>query len=294
MRTTLLRERLDFLNPALVTGALIILVVLAFSFGGRLFYDMDTAYIASVPIDIPPVWKAGGSWEHPLGSDSQGRDILASILMGIPLSLQIGFTASLIGLAVGSCLGAAAAYTGGWLDNLIRTTTDVFITIPSLAVLIVVSSFAPTMTVTLMALMMSVFSWPGSARVFRALVFSMKERGYVKMAMLSGLGPFRIMLTEILPNLMPLFASSLSMGITGAILAEAGLETLGLGPTRVTTLGMMIFYANNSTALVKGMWWWLMSPIFLIVLLFLGFYLITIGLDQVANPRLKRRKEPRR
>jgi peptide/nickel transport system permease protein len=193
-------------------------------------------------------------------------------------------------LVFGSCLGATAAYFGGWFDNFVRTTTDVFITIPSLAVLIVASSFVPKMTVTLMALMMSVFAWPGSARVFRALIYSMRERGYVKMAMLSGLGSFRIVVTEILPNLMPIYASSLSMGITGAILAEAGLEVLGLGPTRVTTLGMMIFYANNNTALVKGMWWWLMSPIIIIVILFLGFFLITIGLDQVANPRLKKKR----
>jgi peptide/nickel transport system permease protein len=131
------------------------------------------------------------------------------------------------------------------------------------------------------------FAWPGPARVIRAQVLSLRERGYVQMARLSGVSTFSIMVFELLPNLMPYLAANFTGSVSANILAATGLEALGLGPSRVPTLGMTIFYAIRGAAILRGMWWWWGLPILMLILIFSGLFLITIGLDEVANPRLR-------
>ncbi len=138
-----------------------------------------------------------------------------------------------------------------------------------------------------MAFLLALFAWQGPTRVLRSQVLSLRERGYVRMARASGSSTFSIMFTEMLPNMMPYLASSFAGGLSGAILAATGLEALGLGPTRIPTLGMTIYYAIRGTAITRGMWWWWGMPIFVLVIIFIGLFLISIGLDEVANPRLR-------
>src|SRR5205085_12360885 len=116
---------------------------------------------------------------------------------------------------------------------------------------------------------------------------SMRERGYVRMAKLSGVSCFDIMFREMLPNLMPYIASSLAGIVAAAILAATSLEALGLGPTRIPTLGMTIYYAISSSAVIRGMWWWWGFPILILIVIFTGLFLMAIGLDEIANPRLR-------
>ena len=123
--------------------------------------------------------------------------------------------------------------------------------------------------------------------VVRSQVLTLRERGYVRMAMLSGASALEIMFVEMLPNMLPWLAASFTGGISGAILGATGLEALGLGPTRVPSLGMIINYATTASALLRGMVWWWFPPIVMLMLIFTGFFLITIGLDEIANPRLR-------
>ena len=276
-----------WLNSKFVAGSTIILLVLLFGLLGPLFWNTDLAYTASSPVNLPPVWIAGGNIEHPLGTESNGRDMLAQLVVGIPASLKVGLLAASIGMAVGILLGSTAGYLGGWWDHVIRTIADSWMTIPSLMVLISIAAYVRMPDTTAMALILALFAWPGPTRLIRSQVLTLRERGYVRMALLSNVPPLEIMLVEMVPNMLPWLAASLTGGISGAILAATGLEALGLGPTRVPSLGMIINYALTSSALVRGMVHWWLPPILALILIFTGFFLMTVGLDEIANPRLR-------
>jgi peptide/nickel transport system permease protein len=264
-----------------------ILFVILMSLLGPLFWDTTKARVASSELNLPPMWMPGGSSTNPLGTESNGRDMLAVILTGAPRSLQVGVIAATIGMLVGVVLGSLAGYMGGWVDAVIRTLADSVVTIPSLTVLIVIAAYVSNFELNSMAFILALFAWPGPTRFVRAQVLSLRERGYVRMARLSGLPPLEIMLKEILPNMLPWLAASLSGNISAAILAASSLEALGLGPTRIPTLGMTIFYAIRAAAIIRGMWWWWGFPIITLIIIFTGLFLIATGLDEIANPRLR-------
>lgn len=276
-----------WLNAKFVAGSIIILIVILFGLLGPLFWDTELAYTASSPVNLKPMWIAGGTPEHPLGTESNGRDMLAQLIVGIPASLKIGLLAASIGMGVGVLLGSLAGYFGGWWDHVIRTISDSVITIPSLMVLIAIAAYVKMTDTTAMALILALFAWPGPTRLIRSQVLTLRERGYVRMALLSNVPALEIMLVEMAPNMLPWLAASLTGGISGAILGATGLEALGLGPTRVPSLGMIINYALNSSALVRGMVWWWLPPIIALIIIFTGFFLMTVGLDEIANPRLR-------
>jgi peptide/nickel transport system permease protein len=276
-----------WLNAKFITGSVIILVVLLFGLLGPLFWDTELAYTASSPTNLKPMWVEGGSPEHPLGTESNGRDMLAQLIVGIPASLKVGLLAASIGMGIGILLGSTAGYLGGWWDHIIRTISDSVMTIPSLMVLISIAAYVSMPDTTTMALILALFAWPGPTRLIRSQVLTLRERGYVRMALLSNVPTLEIMLVEMVPNMLPWLAASLTGGISGAILGATGLEALGLGPTRVPSLGMIINYALRSSALVRGMVWWWLPPIITLVIIFTGFFLMTVGLDEIANPRLR-------
>ncbi len=287
------RWQSPWLNAKLLVGFAMVLSMALLGVVGRLFWDVRLAHAASSPLNLPPVFaKAGPNFPppdpaHPLGTESNGRDMLAVLIVGAPRSLRIGLIAAGIGMGIGIILGFTSGFVGGWLDNVIRTFADAFITIPSLAVLIVISAYVRQISVENMALLLAAFAWPGPTRLIRAQVLSMRERGYVLMARLSNASTFAIMFKEMLPNMLPYLAASFTGNVSGAILAATGLEALGLGPTRVPTLGMTIFYAIRAAAIIRGMWWWWGVPIAALVVIFSGLFLMTIGLDEIANPRLR-------
>jgi peptide/nickel transport system permease protein len=276
-----------WLNPKLIIGATMVLGVAALALVGPLFWNVTLARVASSPLNLPPVWMPGGDPAHPLGTESNGRDMLAAIITGAPRSLYVGVIAATIGIVIGVILGCTAGYMGGRFDSVIRTLSDSVITIPSLAVLIVISAYVSTIEIETMALILAMFAWPAPARIIRSQVLTLRERGYVRLARLSGAGPLEIIIKEMVPNLLPYLAASLSGAISGAILAATSLEALGLGPTRIPTLGMTIFYAIRSSAIIRGMWWWWGFPILVLVIIFTGLFLMAVGLDEVANPRLR-------
>lgn len=231
--------------------------------------------------------KPSGDPAHPLGTDNSGRDMLAVLIVGAPASLRVGLIAASVGSLVGIALGFAAGFLGGWVDAVIRTMSDVAFTIPSLAVLLVISAYMRRVDLDTMALLLALFAWPVPTRLIRAQVLSLRERGYVKMAQLSGLSTFDIMFKEMMPNLLPYLAASLAGNISGAILAAASLEALGLGPTRFPTLGTTIFNAIRATAILRDMWWWWALPVLVLIFMFTGLFQLATGLDEIANPRLR-------
>jgi len=282
-------------NTKFLIGAGMVLFIVLLGLVGPLFWDTRLARVGSAELNLPPMGitvevdgiKYVGTAKNPLGTESNGRDMLALLITGAPMSLQVGVIAALIGMGVGIVLGSAAGYLGGWVDNVIRTLADSVITIPALAVLITISAYVRQIELSTMALILALFAWPAPTRFVRAQVLTLRERGYVRMARLSGVPPLEIMLKEMMPNMLPWIAASLSGNITGTILAASSLEALGLGPTRIPTLGMTIYYAIRAVAMLRGMWWWLGFPILTLTIIFVGFFLIATGLDEIANPRLR-------
>ena len=283
-----------WLNSKLIVGSIVIGLILLTGVLGRVFWNTNLAYTGSSPLNLPPVGftstltKQVGTWEHPLGTENSGRDMLALMILGAPNSFLVGVVAAAVGMTVGIILGFSSGFIGGRLDDFIRLISDVTITIPALMVLIVIQSVLSQIELTTMALLIALFAWPSPTRLIRSQVLTMRESGYVQMAKLSGASTWSIMFREIMPNLIPYLFASFIGNATGAILAAVGLETLGLGPQRVPTLGGTIYYALNAAALLRNMWWWWGLPTLLLALMFIGLLLINLGFDEIANPRLRR------
>jgi peptide/nickel transport system permease protein len=270
-------------NRSMVIGLSVLSLLLLFVVVGHLVYDVSKYRPLSVSPNRPP------SWDLPFGSDTQGRDLFAAMVAGTPLTLRIGLLAGFLGLAIGTILGFVSAYYGGVIDAVVRGIVDIGLTVPGLLVLIIVAiSFRSGMTVDQMALTVAALSWVWPTRTIRSQVLSMRERAYVQVARLSGMSDLKIIFREMMPNLLPYLAASLVGSVSAAILASIGLEALGLGPLDSPTIGMTIYWVIFHSALLLGMWWWFLPPIVVIILLFLGLFGLAAGLDEWANPRLRR------
>ena len=270
-------------NPFLVIGAILLLAVLLFGPVMSQFVDTDLVKVGSSVPDQPP------SAEHPFGTDTVGRDILAVLVVGTPLTLRIGLIAGTIGLGLGTLFGFLAGYFGGWVDTLLKGAADVLLTVPGLLFLVVVATtLRGAVNVNMMAIVVAMLAWMWPTRTIRSQVLTLRERQFVMVARLSGLNGIEIIVRELIPNLLPYLAASFVSAVSSAILASIGLEALGLGPQNVPTLGMTIYWSQYYTSVLRGIWWWWSAPIAMIIITFVGLFLLSMGLDQVANPKLRR------
>jgi peptide/nickel transport system permease protein len=224
---------------------------------------------------------------HLLGTDRWGRDVAALVVLGLRYSLMIAALAGVAATAIGIVTGFVAGYKGGRIDSVLRTFTDMVLVIPSLPLLVTLAAYIPRVNVLTMALLLAAFSWPFTSRVIRSQVLSLKERPYVDLAKTSGLRDSEIIFAEILPNLLPYLGVSLAISMGAAMLAEIGLQLIGLGPGNINTLGLMINWSIRWGALGLGKWPMVFAPILCLVLIFVALNLINIGLEQAFNPRLR-------
>lgn len=268
-------------SASLVVGLAIIAVVFVFSLVGSSFVNVGNAEVASVLPSQPP------SGDYPLGTDSQGRDMLTIMIIGTPQTLKVGLIAGLVGLVVGLVLGMISGFVGGLVDAVIRVISDSLMTVPSIAILIVIAAHVGHMTVELMGLTVAALAWMQPTRAIRAQVLSIREQIYVEIARANGESELEIIFHEILPNLLPYLAASFVGAVSGAMLASIGLEALGLGPMDVHTLGTTIYWAEKFSAVLRGQYWWWGPPIVMISFIFVGLFFLSAGLDRVANPRLR-------
>jgi peptide/nickel transport system permease protein len=270
-------------NRSLAVGITLLAILLLFIIVGHFLIDPEDARPLSVPALRPP------SAEYPFGTDRQGRDLLAAMVVGTPLTLKIGFIAGILGVAIGTVLAFTAGYYRGLTDTIIRGIADIGLTVPGLLVLIIIAvSVRGGLSVNQMALIVASLAWLNPTRTIRSQVLTLRERPYVEVARLSGLSGPEIILRELMPNLLPYLAATLVNAVSSAILASIGLEVLGLGPLEAPTLGMTLYWVNFNAAIINGWWWWWTAPIVIIVLVFLGLFFLTVGLDEIANPRLRR------
>jgi len=271
-------------NPSLIVGLVLLGALAAFTGLGRLVVDVGTAVPLSGPPSAPP------SAAFPLGTDAQGRNLIAVMIEGTWLTLRTGLVAGALGIVAGGALGFVSAYIGGTTDKVITWAVDVLLTVPAILFLVMISAVVQTGLSSMgMALIIAALAWRRPARQIRSQMLVMRSSGYVDMAKLSGAGPTRIIFLEIAPNLLPFLVSSFVTAVAAAILAGIGLEAMGLGPQNEPTLGMTIFWIMAFSAFLQGLWWWILPPVAILIVLFVGLYLVNAGLDELANPRLRRR-----
>ena len=256
-------------NTKLVIGLTVVLFFLALAIVGPWLTDAEP-FEFGFPSGEPP------SWEHWLGTTAPGQDVYAQFVYGLRASFVVGAVAGCVAAVIGMAVGFTAGYRGGVVDDVLSMLTNVVLVIPTLAVLIIVSAY------------LSVTSWPWAARAIRAQTFTLTSREFVSLARLTGRRGTKIIVSEIAPNMSSYLFLVFILLFGSSILIAATLDFLGLGPSNVMSLGLMLNLAVSNAALQLGMWWWFIPPGIAITAVVGGLYVMNVGLDEIFNPKLRR------
>jgi peptide/nickel transport system permease protein len=223
-----------------------------------------------------------------LGTDADGRSVLALVVHGSRTSLLVGVSASVITMVLGAAVGIGAGFGRGFTDAVLMRLADFLLVIPWLVLAIVLASIFRR-SLLLIILIIGFTSWPGAARLIRAQTLSVKEHLYVERAKALGGGTWHVVSRHILPNVMPVILANAILTVAIAILSESALSFLGLGDPLAVTWGQVIEEAFSRAAISNGAWWWLLAPSLSIVLVVLGFTMVGQALDEIINPRIRER-----
>ncbi|MBW6398205.1 ABC transporter permease [Roseomonas sp. HJA6] len=263
-------------NPSLMIGVLILLAVIVVAILAPLLFPGD-------PQDMvadPTLWP-GEDPQYPLGTDSLGRDVAAGLAYGARVSLLMGLAAAVIGLVIGIAVGATGGFFGGWVDNVLVRLTELFQTVPTfLLVIVIVAIGEPSAPVIAWAIGLA--AWPGVARLVRAQFRSLRETDFVMAARALGYSAPRIILREIMPSALAPIIVATSVLMANAILTEAGLSFLNMGDPNLMSWGSMI---GDGRALLRTEWYLTALPGAAIAITVLSLNLVGDGLNDVLNPR---------
>jgi peptide/nickel transport system permease protein len=229
-----------------------------------------------------------------LGTTQTGQDVLTQVVVGTRISLFMGFAIGIMTMIISIIIGLSAGYFGGLIDEALSLFTNIFLVLPTLPLAILLAAFAAYRGPLTIVIVLTVTGWSWGARVLRAQTLSMRSREYVEAARASGESALHIIFFEILPNEIAIVAAQLLGTVIYAILAETGLEFLGLGDITNTSWGIMLYWAGNNDALLLGAWWWILPPGLCIAILGAGLAFINFGIDEIANPRLRKESKPKR
>jgi peptide/nickel transport system permease protein len=284
-RRSMTRTWRSFRSSKMGRGGLIILVFfIAVALAAPLIANSEglkATRATGDPLEAP-------SLEFPFGTDDLGRSVLTLTIWGSRISLLIGLFATLLSVAIGAIIGIAAGYFGGWRDSALMRLTDWFLVIPFLPLAIVLASLLGRSLWNII-FVIGITSWPGTARLVRSQTLSVKTRPYVERARALGAGHWHLVTRHILPNVFPLIFANTILVVAVAILSETTLSFLGLGDPLRVSWGTVLEFAFDSGAASTGAWWWLLPPGVAIVFVVLAFTMCGYALDEILNPRLRRR-----
>lgn len=224
---------------------------------------------------------------HWMGTTAAGEDVLSQLIYGARVSVLVGAVAGFLSTLVAVAIGLSWGYVRGWIAEVIGFFVNLFLVIPGLPLMIVIAAYLQNGGIAVIIAVIVVTGWAWGARVLRSQTQSLRGRDFVTAAQFSGEGAGRIVFREILPNMTSLIVGSFFGAATSAILAEAGLEFLGLGDSSIVSWGTILYWAQNSNALLTGQWILLFAPGLCIALLAMSLTLINFGVDAVSNPRLR-------
>jgi peptide/nickel transport system permease protein len=260
-----------------------LITLLAFGFLGPVILG------ATDPMKLVGGLYDAPSKEHWLGTDNFGRSVLIQLMYGIRTSLKIGFIAGLVATTIGVVIGTTAGYQGGRTEEGLMAFTNIVITIPSLVILILLSIALTTRSVATMGLIIGLTSWPWTARAVRAQSSSLRTREHVDIARISGSGSVSIILREIIPYMLSYIVMAFVLQLSAGVLQEAALSMLGLGPSNTISLGIMLHWALLWESVRTGAWWAFVPPTVCLTLIAFSLLLLQSSMDEIFNPRLRRR-----
>lgn len=234
------------------------------------------------------------SRHHLFGTTDQGFDVFSQVVIGARASLLLGATAAVLATVLAATLGILAAYAGGWIDEGINFLTNVFLVIPTIPLLVVVSAYMENRGPLTMILILGLTLWAFEARILRGQALSLRNRDFVLAAKVAGESTWRIVFSELIPNMISRIGAAFVLVFYVAILTSAGLEFLGLGDLQHTSWGVTLYWAQVNSVVLQGEWWPFFFPGIALALTVAALVFILAGLDEVSNPRLRVEKAQRR
>jgi peptide/nickel transport system permease protein len=227
------------------------------------------------------------SWHHLFGTTDQGSDIFSQVALGTRRSLILGASAALLATALATTLGILAAYAGGIIDEIVNFLTNVFLVVPTIPLLIVVSSYLKARGMTTMILVLGLTLWAFEARILRGQALTLRNRDFVQAAKVAGESTWRIVFSELVPNMISRISAAFVLVFYIALLVDAGLEFLGLGDNTHVSWGMVLYWAQTNSTVLQGEWWPFLFPGLALVITVVGLVFLLAGIDEVSNPRLR-------
>jgi peptide/nickel transport system permease protein len=241
-------------------------------------YPPNDSYV--VPPDMPP------SWSHLMGTTSRGQDLFWLLTFALRNTLIFGIVVAVISRLLALVIGLVAGYSGGLVDRALMSINDTFIVIPLFPILVLFYFvMRDHMSWGLLALMMACLGWAYDARLIRSVALSLRTREFTETGIFSGMSMRRILVEEHLPYVLPIVFSTTMNNINWSIGLEVTLSVLGFTDINTPTVGVLIYWANQHTALVAGIWWWIFFPVLLVILTFIGLFLLAVSMNEHIDPR---------
>jgi peptide/nickel transport system permease protein len=270
-----------FRSPGFVFGVVLFAATILLAVGAPLVLHLDPHERVGLPF-MPP---SSAQW---LGTDHMGVDMLSRLVAGLRSSLAVGFVAGTVATVIGTLIGVYGGYKGGLIDDVLTATTNLFLVIPSIIVLILLSnSLEDGRSLVLIALLIGFTTWTWSARAVRAQSSSLRSRDHVNLARLNGYGTLEIVVLHILPYLLSYIFMVFILQTATGILAEASISMLGLGPYDSVSLGKILEEAIRNEALSDGAWWTFAPAMVLVMVIAFALFIINTAMEGVFNPRLR-------
>jgi len=258
-----------------------------------LLFFVLVALFAGQITSIEPTKRVGRpheapSAEHIFGTTRDGKDVFSQVVHGARITLFVGFLTGTNLILIAIIMGLTAGYVGGVVDEILSLITNVFLILPAIPLVIVVAGWLDRPGPGTVMLVLTAISWAWGARVLRSQALTLRNSEFVAAAKVMGEPTWRIIIFEILPNMVSLVVSSWIGAVQFAILALVTLEFIGLGDVNIVTWGTILFWAQNNQALLTGAWWTFVPPGVCIALIGLSLTLINYGIDEITNPRLQK------
>lgn len=266
-------------NREFAGGAILMALILGMATLSA-FSPYPPADIYVVAPDIPP------SWAHPFGTSSRGQDVFWQLTFALRNTLVFGFAVAILSRLLSLLIGLVSGYRGGFTDRVLMSINDTFIVIPLFPLLILFYFvMRDYMNWALLALVIACLGWAYDARLIRSLMLSLKTREFTRTSVFSGMRMHEIVAQEHLPYVLPIVFSTTLNNINWSIGLEVTLSVLGFTNIDTPTVGVMIYWANQHTALVAGIWWWIFFPVLLVILTFIGLFLLAVSMNEHIDPR---------
>ncbi|MGJ7095347.1 ABC transporter permease [Vibrio hannami] len=267
-------------NPPAIIGGFLLTIILC----GALFAPVLATHNPEKRVARP---HQAPSEQHIMGTTRSGRDVYSQVLHGARKSLTVAICAGAIAMTLAVIVGVSSGYFGGKIDDRLNFLTNVFLVFPQLPLLIVLAAFLGQVGSLVITVLLGITSWPWGARVIRSQTMAIRNKEFIISAEVMGESKVRIILVEILPNLISIVFGGFLGAVIYAMGAEAGLGILGLGDATEVSWGSMLYWAQTSSALYTGAWWEMMVPAIALAVTGGALALINMSIDQVSNPKLK-------